>query len=225
MTVVRGLARRYVGRAALLVIMVTGSTGLEADAPAARPSPGAPSPATVRGPGAGALGSAKARIAIVEFSDYQCPFCRRYYRDSFPALKARYVDTGKARYVVRELPLDIHSEAFAAAEAARCAGAAGKFWPMREALFAAASLERSRLVSLARGVGVPEAAFQACLDQHRYAAEIKADMAEARAAGLSATPSFVIGTISPRGITGTRVVGAQRYPMFARLLDDLQGAR
>src|SRR5262249_42037974 len=147
---------------------------------------------TVRGPDARSVGSPGARVVMVEFSDYQCPFCRRFFAESFPRLKERYFDTGKARYAVRDLPLDIHSEAFAAAEAARCAGAAGRFCPMREALFATrAPLDRARLVALARSGGVPATEFEACLDTHRYAAAIKRDMADAQAAGLTATPSFV----------------------------------
>src|SRR3989442_1226164 len=78
------------------------------------------------------------------------------------------------------LPLDMHSEAFAAAEAARCAGGAGKFWVMRDALLKeGGAMDRSRLVALARGAGVPAGTFRACLDQHRFAAAIRRDVAEA----------------------------------------------
>jgi len=223
MTVVRGLVGRYVVRAALLVIIVTSVVARAAgDAPAPRPSGVAPGTVLVRGQGRHALGSPRARVVIVEFSDYQCPFCRRHAEQVFPRLKADYVDTGKVRYVVRDLPLDIHSEAFAAAEAVRCAGAAGKFWPVRNALLAAKGpLDRARLLAVARVPGVPEAPFKTCLDEHRFAADIRRDKADAAAVGLDATPAFVIGTAGPEGVTGLPFVGARPYRSFANRIEYL----
>jgi protein-disulfide isomerase len=222
MALVRGLAGRYVVRAALLVIMVTSVARAAADAPPARPPASPPATVLVRGRSGFALGSARARVVVVEFSDYQCPFCRRYYASVFPRLEADYVATGKVRYVVRDLPLDIHSDAFAAAEAARCAGAAGKFWPVRNALLAGKGpLDRARFLAVAREAAVPEAAFKACLDEHRFAADIRRDQADAAAAGLDATPAFVIGTLGPEGVTGLTFVGARPYRSFANRIEYL----
>ncbi len=225
MSVIRGLAGRYVGRAALLVIIVTSVARARADAPAARPSGTPPGTVRLRGGGGHALGSSRARVVMVEFSDYECPYCRRYFEQVYPRLKADYVDTGKVRYVVRDLPLDIHSRAFAAAEAARCAGAAGKFWALRQALFTEkGALDRARLRLLARGAGVPAEEFQACLDQHRFASAIRRDIADAAAAGITATPSFVIGRAGPDGVIGLPVVGAKSYAAFAQRIEQLLAA-
>ena len=220
MAVVRGLVLRYVVRAGLLVTIVTTGAAGVADVPLPRPPAGASATVLVRGQGRYALGSPRARVVIVEFSDYQCPFCRQHQEGVFPQLKADYVDTGKVRYVVRDLPLDIHSQAFAAAEAARCAGSAGKFWAMRKALFTEhGRLDGARLLALARAAGVPGADFKACLDEHRFAAGVRRDLAAAAAAGLSVTPTFVIGTAGPRGITGVLLAGARPYAAFAQRIE------
>jgi len=167
------------------------------------------------------LGSPAARVVLVEFGDYQCPFCRRHHREVFARLKADYVDTGKVRYVVRDLPLEMHADAFAAAVAARCAGAQGRFWPMRDALLASSDLSRRGLAALARSVGLAAAPFQSCLKDKRVAAEVRRDVADARAVGITVTPSFVIGTASADGVSGTRLAGAKPYAAFAARIERL----
>jgi len=163
---------------------------------------------------------------MVEFTDYECPFCRRYHRDTFPLLKQRYVDTGKVRYVVRDLPLDIHPGAVVAAEVARCAEAQGRFWPMRDALLDnREELSAARVAALAAEVGIAAPPLQACLDSHRFEADVKADLADARAAGLDRTPSFVIGRERAGAVSGVRMVGAQPAATFAARLDELLRAR
>jgi protein-disulfide isomerase len=199
------------------------------DTPAARPSAGPAAKVQVQVPiGTGfSLGSARAPVVMVEFADYQCPFCRRHAQVVFPELKAAYIDTGKVRYVVRDFPLaDIHEEAFRAAEAARCAGAQGQFWPMRESLGAHMNtLGPATYPILAAEIGLAPGPFQACLADHRFAAAIRADVAAARAAGLDRTPSFVIGRPTAGTVVGTKVVGALSFETMKKTIDDLLRAR
>ena len=214
-------------RAALAVMLAGTAAAVPArtttlDVPAARP------PAQVRVPaGTGfSLGSARAPVVMIEFVDHQCPFCRRHLQMAFPEIKTTYIDTGKLRYVVRDFPLDIHEEAFRAAEAARCAGAQGKFWPMREALGAhMGTLSAQAYPSLAAELGLAAAPFKACMADHRFEAAIKADIAVARAAGLDRTPSFVIGREAAGTVTGTKVVGAQGFAVMKKHIDALLRAR
>jgi protein-disulfide isomerase len=196
--------------------------GVRADAPASRPPAG--DRVLLRGGGEYALGSPRARVLMVEFTDYHCPFCRRYSTNVFPQIKARYVDAGKVRYVVRDLPLDMHEHAFAAAEAARCAGAQGKFWPVRDLLMTR-RFTPADFPALAREAGVAAGPFQACLDQDRFVPDIRRDVADALAAGLRATPAFVIGRPGPGGVSGVRLIGARPFEAFAARIDEMLRAR
>jgi protein-disulfide isomerase len=194
------------------------------DAPRAASPEASPRPAEVRLPlpGGFALGSARAPVVMVEFGDYQCPFCRRYQREVFPLVKKTYIDTGKVRYLVRDLPLDVHEQAFAAAEAARCASAQGRYWPMRDKL-----IDHSRRLSagtyrtLAAELGLAGPAFESCLADHRTAAAIRADMSLAAAAGIDRTPAFVIGRPSGREVVGVRVFGASSFAAVQRRVETM----
>ena len=106
-----------------------------------------------------------APVTIVEFSDYQCPFCRRFYATTLPAIKKEYIDAGKVRYVFRDFPLEeLHSHARKAAEAAHCAGEQGKYWQMHDALFQnQGTLELPQLAEHARAVGLDSLVFNRCM--------------------------------------------------------------
>jgi protein-disulfide isomerase len=216
--------------ATLIVLAAAGGAPVEPrplDVPAA-PSPPSPRPDHVRLRLAGGfgLGSPRAPVVMVEFGDYQCPFCRRYQERVFPDIKTRYIDTGKVRYVVRDLPLDGHRQAFAAAEAARCAGAQGKFWPMREALGAhRRSLSPQTYSTLAAELGLALPAFEACRADHRFASAIRADMAAAAAAGIDRTPAFVIGRPAGGAVSGIRVFGASSFGAIQPHLEETLRAR
>ena len=110
--------------------------------------------------GAPSRGKADARVTIVEFTDYQCPFCSRYVRETYPQLDKEYVQTGKVKYVLRDLPLEaIHPLAMKAAEAAHCAGEQGKYWEMHDRLFAnQTELARTDLAKHAQALGLDAAA-------------------------------------------------------------------
>ena len=120
------------------------------------------------------IGPADAPITIVEFSDYQCPYCQAWYQQTFDQLMANY--PGKILFVYRDLPLPGHPESLPAAEAANCAGEQGAYWKFHDDLFSGQySLGRAAYEQYASDLGLDTAAFTACLDDHRYQAEVKAD--------------------------------------------------
>jgi protein-disulfide isomerase len=169
-----------------------------------------------------ARGSADAPITVVEFTDYQCPYCRRFQAETWPALKRYYVDTGKVRFIVRDLPLKFHSAARPAAEAAHCAGEQGQFWPMHEALLSRdMKLDDAALERQAQALGLDGARFRECVAGNKYEAAIARNAAEAAALGVRGTPSFIIGKVSHGELEGLRVAGAIPYQDFSAYLNRL----
>src|SRR2546425_12417859 len=132
------------------------------------------------------LGRADAPVTLVEFSDYQCPFCQRFFAATLSALKKHYVDTGKVRYVFRDFPLDqMHPQARKAAEAAHCAGEQGKYWEMHEVLFQnQRALALPQLAEYAHAVGVDGSKFDECLSSGRHAARVERGLADGTAVGV-----------------------------------------
>jgi protein-disulfide isomerase len=192
----------------------------------ARPSAAAAEtlPAAVSISNSQSKGSATAKIAIIEYSDYQCPFCGRYDLDTFPQLETEYVKTGKVRYVFHDMPLDFHKNAFKAAQAARCAGEQGKFWEMHHQLFAnQTALEEKDLRTHAAALNLDEPRFEQCLGADRYAADIRDDVTEANNAGLTGTPSFLLGFVQPDATVkvAKKIVGAKSYADFKAAIDSL----
>jgi protein-disulfide isomerase len=169
-------------------------------------------------------GARTARLTLVEFTDYQCPFCARYVRETYPQIEKDYVETGKLKYVVLDLPLEpIHRFAFRAAEAANCARDSGKYWEMHDQLFQnRKTLEQ--WTAHAQAVGIDIGKFDECLNSGKYAGEIRRDMAEARKAGVNRTPIFFLATTDPASSkveTITRLIGAQPYAAFKAEIDRL----
>jgi len=168
------------------------------------------------------LGRADAPLVMVEYTDYECPFCRQFHVDSFEQIKRNYVDTGKLRYVSRDFPLDFHRNAQRAAAAARCAAEQGKFWELRHSLIVNSSkLEAEQIAGYAKEQKLDVTGFQSCLNSGRHHAAIEADIDEGRSAGVTGTPSFVIGRIVNGRLEGERIVGAMPYMAFAAKLDAL----
>jgi protein-disulfide isomerase len=161
------------------------------------------------------LGRDDAPITLVEFTDYQCPYCRKFHTDTFAELKKSYIDTGKVRFISRDLPLDFHPNAQKAAEAARCAGDQKKYWQLRDSMISnSADLSQDAILKLAQSDSLDMSSFRACLDADRYKAEIQRDAADAGSLGISGTPSFVIGKTSSGTLEGDRVVGAVPLSVF-----------
>jgi protein-disulfide isomerase len=161
------------------------------------------------------LGSAKAAVTVVEFTDYQCPYCLKFVNDTFPKLKAEFIDTDKVRWVIRDMPLGFHQNARKAAQAAHCAGEQGKFWEMRSVLFAnARQLEENNLPKYAEAIGLDPAAFTSCLASDRHLAGIDQSAQDAGSVQITGTPTFVIGKAAGDWVEGNRVVGARDYKAF-----------
>jgi len=191
----------------------------EAAAPAAPPSDRVAVPFTKPG---FSLGRADAPLVMVEYTDYECPFCRQYHLNTFDQIQRNYVDTGKVRYVSRDFPLEMHKNAPRAAAAARCAAEQGKFWELRHSMISNASkLEVDHLAGYAKELKMDVRGFAACMQSGRHNAAVEADMAEGRNAGISGTPTFVIGRLVNGRLEGIRMVGAMPYMMFAAKLDEL----
>jgi len=180
--------------------------------------------------GAPSKGDAGARLVLVEYSDYQCPFCSRYVRDTLPLIERDYIKTGKIKYVFRDFPLEsIHPNALVASEAAACAGEQGKYWEMHDRLFGnQGALAAADMAAHARAVGVNQPNFQQCLAGGRHKEPIRKGMAEAISLGVSGTPTFFIGLASPDSskVKVLRVLkGAGSYVNFKEVLDGALAAQ
>jgi protein-disulfide isomerase len=163
----------------------------------------APSDAPSRGP-------ASAPVTIVEFSDFQCPFCARV-NATIAQVLSHYGE--RVRLVFRDYPLPIHADAPKAHEAGRCAAEQGKFWPMHDRLFAdQAALAPDGLKRSAGEIGLDRARFDACLDSGRHAAAVQKDLAAGQSAGVTGTPAFFVN--------GRMIAGAHPFAEFRRLIDD-----
>jgi protein-disulfide isomerase len=165
-------------------------------------------------------------LTIVEFSDYHCPFCESFFRESFARLEAEYIATGRVRYVFRDFPIfSLHPGAGAAASAARCAGEQDRFWEMHDLLFRnQRATRRDSLAAHARTLGLDSARFEQCLASGRYLPAIRKGLRDGSAAGVRGTPTFFL-TVGEPGDTRVRVLkvvyGAQPYQQFKRYLDDV----
>jgi protein-disulfide isomerase len=210
-------------------IAILASTAGCATTDQAVPAPAAAAPA-IATPAAAApeagdhrmLGSAAAPVMIIEFTDLQCPYCARFATQTWPKLKATYVDTGKVRFATRDLPLPMHSFALPAAIAARCAGQQGKYWEFREALFR----EQSRLgtepyAELASTFGLDAERFARCRADPAVLQSVRADIALAASSDIESTPSFVIGRVINNEFAGEVISGAKPFEVFQQRIDSL----
>ena len=169
------------------------------------------------------LGNRQAPLTVVEFTDYQCPFCRQFHMTAYGDLKKNYIDTGKVRFYSRDLPLDFHANAMRAAQAGRCAAEQGKFWQLRDVMEANPDkLELADLVEDAGGLKMNVAAFRSCVESEKYKNAIQTDVMEAMKIGATGTPTFVVGKSTANGVDGEVVLGALPYPMFEEKLKEIQ---
>lgn len=156
------------------------------------------------------LGPADAPITIVEFSDYQCPYCRRWHDEVYETLLAAY--PGQIKFVYKHLPLDsIHPEAIPAAEAAMCAGEQDAFWQFHEKLFGGESLGNQIYVQYAQDLGLDMQTFRACVSDRKYQQAVETDTNFAVDLGIRSTPTFFIN--------GLAIVGAQPLDVFKQVID------
>jgi len=157
-------------------------------------------------------GDENAKVTIVEFSDYECPFCGRHFQQTYPQIVKEYVETGKVKLVFRDFPLGFHPQAQKSAEAAECAGEQNKYWDMHDKLFKdGVSGGVSSFKQYAKDLGLDSAKFNDCLDSGKMASEVAKDMQEGSAAGISGTPGFIIN--------GQLVSGAQPFSVFQQIIE------
>ncbi len=157
-------------------------------------------------------GDADAPVTIVEWSDFECPFCARFYRDTMGQIQEEYIDTGKVKMVFRDFPLSFHQQAQKAGEAAECAGEQDKFWEMHDILFEEGVKGGvDSFKQFAADLGVDTAEFDECLDSDAMAEEVKKDMADGVKAGITGTPGFIIN--------GQKISGAQPFANFKAVID------
>jgi protein-disulfide isomerase len=155
-------------------------------------------------------GPKSAKVTIVEFSDYECPFCGRFYKDTLPDLIKEYGDDVK--FIFKDFPLPFHNNAPKAHEAAHCAGEQGKYWDLHALMFDnQRQLGLEQLRGHAQKIKLDMAKFNTCLDSGRFTDKVKKDTATGRDVGVTGTPTFFIN--------GQRLVGAQPLEAFRTLID------
>jgi protein-disulfide isomerase len=172
------------------------------------------------------MGSAGARLTIVEISDYHCPFCKRHTQQTFPQIVNEFVKTGKARYVFVDFPIaQLHPKAARSHEAAACAGEQGKFWEMHASLFTSApAKDDSALTAQAQNAGLDPVKFTACLTSGRNTAAIQASVSRIERLGIAGTPMTVIGLTPAQGQPMKvlkYVYGARPYADFKAAIEEV----
>jgi len=173
-------------------------------------------------PGGFSVGKDDAPLVLVEYTDYQCPFCQRFHTDAYAQLKTNYIDTGKLRFVSRDFPLAFHENARQSAVAARCAAEQGKYWEFRHTMIINASqLQPDKIVGYAQNASMDVDKFKTCVTSDKYRAAIDKDVAEGTAAGVSGTPSFVLGRVENGKLEGVRLVGAMPYGQFEAKIKEM----
>ena len=209
----------------LLVISIfTGGFGSGKSAPSAAAQPTQPRAPSVPSPTGSAVdmaalidddavkGDENAPVTMVEFSDYECPFCGRHFQQTYPQIVKDYVETGKVKLIFRDFPLSFHPQAQKAAEAAECAGEQGKYWDMHDKLFKdGVSGGVISFKQYAKDLGLDTAKFNDCLDSGKMTSEVAKDMQDGQAAGISGTPGFIIN--------GQLVSGAQPFSVFQQIIE------
>jgi protein-disulfide isomerase len=169
------------------------------------------------------MGSGHAKLAIIEFSDFQCPYCARFAKDTLPQIKREFIEPGVAEFIYRNNPLTIHPFAKKASAAAECAGQQRHYWEMHDALFSQQrDLSDGALLARAGALHLDISSFTSCLNEGA-AARISEDQADAAQFGLQSTPIFLIGRIQPDGSIKVkqRINGAAPYQTFKAALTNL----
>ncbi|MBI4091641.1 MAG: DsbA family protein [Candidatus Levybacteria bacterium] len=166
------------------------------------------------------FGQQNAKVTMIEFSDFECPFCKSYFDQTLSQIKKDYVDKGLVKLYYRHFPLDFHPAAMPAALASECANEQDKFWEYHDKIFTeqdkisgkTADVIATQLKLFAQELGLNTSQFDGCLDNTKFQANVDADLNDGRTAGVSGTPTFFIN--------GNRLVGAQPYASFKALIDE-----
>jgi len=175
------------------------------------------------------LGDKNARLTMIEFVDYECPFCKRFFDETLPQIKSDYIDTGKVKLVMRDLPLSFHQNAHKESQAAECARVQGgdtAYFKYHDEIFKRTTsngtgLALDQLSVIANDLGLNGSTLQECLDSEKYKAEVDKDLADASLYGANGTPTFFIGKSDSQGkFQGTILVGAQPFAAFKTIIDE-----
>jgi protein-disulfide isomerase len=172
-------------------------------------------------------GDSGARVAIIEYADFECPYCGEYERTTFPQILSDYIATGKVKYFYRDLPLPMHARAIPAARAARCAGEQGKYWEMHDSLFAKqTALSAPALLDRAHTLGLDTAKFTECQSSDKYTADIQKNLSDAQQMRIDGTPTFFLGVVEPSGdvTISKRFAGTAPFDVFKTEIDGLLAA-
>lgn len=177
------------------------------------------------------LGSKDAPVTLIEFSDYECPFCKRHFDQTYPDLKKDYIDSGKVKLVFRDLPLPFHDPmATFEAMAANCAkeqGGDATYFKFHDEIFKRTKsngngLTKDDVYKISTDLGLNTNNLRSCVEAEKYKDEVQKDIADANTAGASGTPTFFIGkSTSGKEIEGQIIVGAQPYSAFQTAIDAL----
>lgn len=175
-------------------------------------------------------GSDSAKVAIVEFGDMRCPFCKQFFDVTEPQILSQYVNTGKVKFAFRNYQF-LGPASTLAGNAIECANEQGKFWEYYDYLYKNQPDERDtsmytsdKLTSVASNLGLAGTQFKTCLDQAKYSKNLTADMNAGQQVGITATPSFIIGKLDSSGkkiIDGKIIEGAQPFAAFQSIIDPL----
>jgi protein-disulfide isomerase len=192
----------------------------QAQAPSA---PQMPQNLTVKGDAIYVLGKSDAPLTLVEFTDYQCPFCGRFEQNTFPEIKKNYIDTGKLRLIVRDLPLEgLHPFALKAAQSVHCAGDQGKFWEMKDVVFRNQNrLDADSLAGYAKELSLNDDTFKSCMADGKHLKEIGDEARYAQSLGITGTPTFILGKTAGDSVEGQVIVGAQPLEAFSAAIDGM----
>lgn len=199
-------------------------------ASSAPPTPTAPSSSEAERPAAPALilpvaeelalGRPSAWVALVVISDFQCPYCRRLHQDVLPAIKTRYVDTGRVRLYHKDFPLPMHKQAFPAALAARCAAHEGRLWPMQDKLYEAPALSPAVYTQAATVLELDRTRFEACMLNPSTRAVVDRDRMEAMRLGVNSTPTVVLGYLDNGAVRVERI--ARGIPPVETFVEEIE---
>lgn len=183
-----------------------------------------PAPVPLAGTEAMTLGKADAKIAIIEFSDYECPFCAKHYKNVLPKLRERYIDKGGVKYVMKDFPLEFHAHAQKASLAARCAGEQGQYFAMHDAIFEAKGQASNDVIDdVVKKHKLNAKALKTCLDDPLQLEKVKSDIALGSKLGVTGTPAFLIGAIKEKQLVDyQRFDGVQSLETFVGFIDGLK---
>ncbi len=171
-----------------------------------------PAPAKITGGNNPLLGSKNAKVTIVEFSDFQCPYCASFHQQVFSQIMENYIKVGKVNFIYRDFPLPFHANARAAAIAADCAGEQGKYWEYHNIIFQNQDkLDASFLIDYASRIGIDSLKFSKCIEEND-GADIDLDIADGKRFGVTGTPMFFVN--------GREIEGSQPFSAFAQIIDE-----